>query len=234
MPGRFDLTKDLDRGGRFDFTKDDGGIYSKIQVELTWKTDADLDADLDACAFLLGEDGIILRDEDFIYFKSNSRWMPKLPLDNPNCDVTDGNFEPFDIKKHRNKKRWRKATIPVSADGSVLGSPDDRGDDHKGDASSETMYVLIDKISDDIQEIVFGIAIATPGLTFSKVQDPAILITDVETGNVLCRYNLKNDFGTKTAVEVGKILRDEEGVWQFEAIAEGHDGGIETLADIYV
>ena len=110
---RFDFTIDLDRGGRFDFTKDDGEVYSKIQVELTWKSGADLDA----CAFLLGEDGIILRDEDFIYFKSNSRWMPKLPLTDPNCDVTDGDFEPFDMKKHKNRPRWRKMTIPVSADG---------------------------------------------------------------------------------------------------------------------
>ena len=228
---RFDFTKDLDRGGRFDFTKDDGEIYSKIQVELTWKCGPD--KDLDACAFLLGEDGIILRDEDFIYFKSNSRWMPKLPLTDPNCDVTDGDFEPFDMKKHKNRPRWRKMTIPVSADGSVLGSPDDLGDDDEGEEASETMHVLIDKISNEIQEIVFCIAIASPGVTFNQVQDPAVLITDVETGNMLCRYNLKNDFGSKTAVEVGKILRDEDGVWQFEAIAEGHDGGIATLADIY-
>ena len=159
--------------------------------------------------------------------------MPKLPLTDPNCDVTDGDFEPFDMKKHKNRPRWRKMTIPVSADGSVLGSPDDLGDDDEGEEASETMHVLIDKISNEIQEIVFCIAIASPGVTFNQVQDPAVLITDVETGNVLCRYNLKNDFGSKTAVEVGKILRDEDGVWQFEAIAEGHDGGIATLADIY-
>ena len=55
--GKFDFTKDLQKGERFSFTKDSG--LNKVQVDLTWLPGADLDA----CAFLLGEDGIIEESE---------------------------------------------------------------------------------------------------------------------------------------------------------------------------
>ena len=221
--GRFDFTKDLQKGERFSFTKDSG--LNRIQVDLTWLPGADLDA----CAFLLGEDGIIEDDANFVYFKSNTRW-----LSTNEEDPTEGDFEPYDGAKHKNKKLWRRQTVPVSKDGSVIGAPDDLGDgDEDDDEAGETMYVVLDRVHEDVKEIVFCVAIATEGVTFKDVRNPAILITDSETGDVLCRYNLKEKFSTETAVEAGKLVIDEEGDWSFEAIGEGHDGGIATLADIY-
>ena len=38
--GRFDFTKDLQKGERFSFTKDSG--LNKVQVDLTWLPGADL------------------------------------------------------------------------------------------------------------------------------------------------------------------------------------------------
>ena len=58
---------DLNKGDRFALDKNSG--LSKIQVDLNWKSGADLDA----TAFLLGEDGVILEDADFVYYKSNFR-----------------------------------------------------------------------------------------------------------------------------------------------------------------
>ena len=97
--GRFDFTKDLQKGERFSFTKDSG--LNRIQVDLTWLPGADLDA----CAFLLGEDGIIEDDANFVYFKSNTRW-----LSTNEEDPTEGDFEPYDGAKHKNKKLWRRQT----------------------------------------------------------------------------------------------------------------------------
>ena len=54
--------------------------------------------------FLLGEDGVILEDGDFVFYNSDNR------------------AEPFDRReKFGNKKNWREETVPVSKDGSVVG-----------------------------------------------------------------------------------------------------------------
>lgn len=54
---RFNLKK----GDRFSLSKESG--LNKIQVDLTWKSGADLDAS----AFLLGADGVIMDDADFVF-----------------------------------------------------------------------------------------------------------------------------------------------------------------------
>lgn len=119
--GRFNLKK----GDRFSLSKESG--LNKIQVDLTWKSGADLDAS----AFLLGADGVIMDDADFVFYKSEKR------------------SEPWNRDKFGTKVNWREETIPVSADGSVLGSADDLGDgeeDTESDDASETMHVILDKV----------------------------------------------------------------------------------------
>ena len=37
----------------------------------------------------------------------------------------------------------------------------------------------------------------------------------------------------RTAVEAAKLVCNDEGEWEFEAVGEGHDGGMQTLIDIY-
>ena len=64
--GRFDLNKGASVR-LFDTGK--GGELSALQVDLTWMSGSDLDA----TAFLLGEDGVILEDSDFVYYNSNCR-----------------------------------------------------------------------------------------------------------------------------------------------------------------
>lgn len=238
---RFNFTKEMGKGERFDFGKDSG--LNRIKVELSWtktKTPSGDWIDLDACSFSVGEDGILLNDGDFVYFKSESRWLPSdakwlNPDTRENVDVTVGDFEPYDKSKYKNKKLWRRATIPVTTDGAVIGSPDDLGDsdDDIVDMAEETIHVILDKVHEDIQEIIFCVAVASEGVTFKDVKNPAISITDLVSGNELCRYNLKETFSTETAVEAGKLVIDDDGDWSFEAIGDGHDGGIATLADIY-
>lgn len=246
---RFEFTKDLDVNDRFDFTKDDGESYSKVQVDLSWISELDLDA----LAFLVGDDGIINDDADFVYYKSNSRWLPadenwKDPELREDVDVTEGDFQPFDKTKFKTAKVWREHTIPVSKDGSVIGSWDDPGnDDDDEEESGETMHINLDKISEDVAEVVICASIhpnkklaerecnpiPEAEQTFDKVKEAKIELTDEETGNILCTFNLKADFAGKTAVEVGKLAINDEGEWAFQPISEGHDGGIQTLAEIY-
>ncbi len=203
--GRFDLNK----GDRFSLDKD--GL-SKIQIDLIWKAGVDLDAS----AFLLGEDGVITEDADFVYYKSNFR------------------SEPYDLNKFGSKNNWRNNTPPMSSDGSVLGSLDDNGDDDNGDDDrSETMHVDLDKIRPEIREIVFCATVYEPDKSFKDVREAKIVITNEETGEELCNYNLKEKFTTETAVVVGELILNRGGEWEFEAIGNGYDGGLQTLVDMY-
>ena len=209
--GRFNLKK----GDRFSLSKESG--LNKIQVDLTWKSGADLDAS----AFLLGADGVIMDDADFVFYNSEKRSEP-------------GNRDKFGTKVN-----WREETIPVSADGSVLGSADDLGDgeeDTESDDASETMHVILDKVNPKIREIIFCVTIyhgAGDDTTFGQVREPAIVITNEETGEELCRYDLKEKFSSETAVEAGKLVCNEDGEWEFEAMGQGYDGGMQTLIDMY-
>lgn len=204
---RFDLKK----GERFALGK--GVELSKIQVDLNWKSGADLDAS----AFLLGEDGVILEDADFVYYKSNFR------------------SEPYDRSTHGSKNSWRKMTVPMSADGSVLGSADDLGDDEESEDAGETMHVDLDKVRPAITEIVFCVTIYDESgkTSFKDVREASITIVNEETGEELCSYNLKERFSTETAVVAGSLVLNEDGEWEFEATGKGYDGGLETLVDMY-
>ena len=203
---------DLNKGERFTLNKNTG--LSKIQVDLCWKSGADLDAS----AFLLGEDGVILEDADFVFYKSNFR------------------SEEYDRAKFGSKNNWRNETVPVSFDGSVVGSSDDLGDgDDDGEEASETMHVDLDKVRAAVSEIVFCVTIYDEGgsCSFKDVRDPQIIITNEENGEEICRYNLKERFSTETAVVAGALVLNEDGEWEFEAVGKGYDGGLQTLVDMY-
>ena len=203
---------DLKKGEKFSLGNSDE--LSTIQVDLNWKSGADLDAS----AFLLNDDGVITEDADFVYYKSNFR------------------SEPYDRTKFGSKKNWRDNTVPISSDGSVVGSADDTGDEEGGsEEAGETMHVDLSKVRPEITEIVFCVTIYDEGdkITFKDVREPQIVITNEESGEELCAYNLKEHFSSETAVVAGALVLNEDGEWEFEAIGKGYDGGLQTLVDMY-
>ena len=119
----------IEKGERFTLDKSEG--LEKVQIDLNWKYNPGVHTDLDASAFLVGTDGMILDDADFVFYNSNHRANPET-----------GEVEPFNKAVHGNKAHWRAATVPVSADGSVLGSADDLGDDEEGDESGDRKSVV--------------------------------------------------------------------------------------------
>lgn len=210
----------LEKGDRFKLDKSSG--LEKVRVDLNWKSGADLDES----DFLIGSNGVINDDADFVFYNSANRANPET-----------GEVEPFNKSVHGNKKHWQAVTVPVSADGSVLGSADDLGEeDDEGEDAGETMHVDLSKVGPKIEEIVFCVTIYhgdKEGVTFGSVREPSITISNEETGEELCRYNLKEKFSTETAVEAAKLVCNEDGEWEFVALGEGHDGGMQTLVDIY-
>ncbi len=198
--GRFNLSK----GERFKIAKSDG--LSKIKVVLDW----DSDADLDASTFLCGDEGVILDDAGFVFYNSENR------------------EKPFDRTVYGNKRRWMAETRPMSSDGAVLGSLDDRDGD-----SGEQIDVDLDKVDPNVCEIVFVVSIHDEGKTFGDVKGAFISVINAENDEELCRYELAEAFTKETALSVAKLVVNENGDWEFEAVGVGHVGGLETLIDIY-
>ena len=211
----------LNKGDRFALDKAAG--LNQIQVDLTWKSGADLDAS----AFLVGEEGYILEDADFVFYNSKHR-----------CDPETHEDKPYSLKIYGPRSKWQDATIPYSSDGSVLGSADDLGDgdEEEGEDASETMHVILDKVKPEVREIIFCITIYhgdEEGTTFGSVREPAVTITNEETGEELCSYKLNEKFTSETAVEAAKLVLNDEGEWEFEAVGQGYEGGMQTLIDLY-
>ena len=201
--GRFNISK----GERFKIAKSEG--LSKIKVRLNWNSDADLDAS----TFMCGDEGVILDDAGFVFYNSENR------------------EKPFDRSVFGNKRRWMAEVRPMSADGAVLGSIDDR-DGGKG----ELIDVDLDKVDPQITEIVFVATIHEgdkEGVTFGDVKEAYISVINAENDEELCRYELNEAFTSETAVSVAKLVINEDGDWNFEPIGIGHAGGLETLIDIY-
>ena len=198
--GRFNLSK----GERFKIAKSDG--LSKIKVVLDW----DSDADLDASTFLCGDEGVILDDAGFVFYNSENR------------------EKSFDRAVYGNKRRWMEETRPMSSDGAVLGSLDDRDGD-----SGEQIDVDLDKVDPNVCEIVFVVSIHDEGKTFGDVKGAFISVINAENDEELCRYELAEAFTKETALSVAKLVVNEDGDWEFEAVGVGHVGGLETLIDIY-
>lgn len=198
--GRFNLSK----GERFKIAKSEG--LSKIKVVLDWNSDADLDAS----TFLCGDEGVILDDAGFVFYNSENR------------------EQPFDRTVFGNKRKWMAETRPMSSDGAVLGSLDDRNG-----GSGEQIDVDLDKVDPKVCEIVFVVSIHDEGKTFGDVKDAFISVINAENEEELCRYELNEAFTEETALSVAKLVVNEDGDWEFEAVGVGHVGGLETLIDIY-
>ena len=198
--GRFNISK----GDRFKIAKSAG--LSKIKAQLIWNAGFDLDAE----AFLCGNEGVILDDAGFVFYNSENR------------------EHPFDRAVYGSKHNWQVQTRPMSADGAVLGSIDDRDG---GDG--EVITVDLDKVDPQVSEIVFTTSIHDEGKTFGSVSNATIVIINDETGDELCSYELDEAFTEETAVSVAKLILNDDGEWEFEAVGMGHVGGLETLIDIY-
>ena len=198
--GRFNLSK----GERFKIAKSEG--LSKIKVVLDWNSDADLDAS----TFLCGDEGVILDDAGFVFYNSENR------------------EQPFDRAVFGNKRKWMAETRPMSSDGVVLGSLDDRNG-----GSGEQIDVDLDKVDPNVCEIVFVVSIHDEGMTFGDVKDAFISVVNAVNDEELCRYELNEAFTEETALSVAKLVVNEDGDWEFEAVGVGHVGGLETLIDIY-
>ena len=187
---------------------------SRLEVEMGWKVNPNAEPpyDLDASTFLLGNSGQIENEADFVFYGST------------NIIVINGE------------------TRPCSLDKSVIGSIDDPGDDHddKGEGNEE-IEVDLTKTSDSVKEILFTVSIYCDPTNindprrrynFGQVRDAFIQIKNAVTGDVICRYDLDEDFSTDKGVEFGRLYR-RGSEWKFQAVGEAHADGLEPICRKY-
>lgn len=186
---------------------------SRLVVEMGWKVNPNAEPpyDLDASTFLLGNSGQIEHEADFVFYGSANR---------------------IEINGE---------TRPCSLDKSVIGSVDDPGDNYETVEGDEYIEVDLTKTSDSVKEILFTVSIywdlTNPNdprrkYNFGQVRDAYIQIKNAVTGDVICRYDLDEDFSTDKGVEFGRLYR-RGSEWKFQAVGEAHPDGLEPICRKY-
>lgn len=108
-----------------------------------------------------------------------------------------------------------------SASGVTL-SGDNRTGDGEGD--DETVIVNLNEVPANVQAIDFVINIfeaQTRRQTFGMVHNSYIHLMDMDQNDKeLCRFPLKEDYGSSTAVIVARLVRNGT-TWNFQTIGEG-------------
>ena len=204
---------------------------TRLKVEMGWKVNpkADPAYDLDASTFLLGSNGQIENEYDFVFYGSGNQVQALNEKGKPLYD-NDG----------------KPVMRPVSVDKSVLGSVDDPGDDNDDTGEGyEEIEVDLTKTSSKVNEILFTVSIYwypsdanDPKLAprikynFGQVRDAYIQIKNSITGETICRYDLDEDFSTDKGVEFGRLYRRGT-EWKFQAVGEAHKDGLEPICRKY-
>lgn len=208
-----------------------GTGLTQLKVEMGWKVNPNADPayDLDASTFLLGSDGQIENEYDFVFYGSGNQVQALDDNGKPLCDE-DG----------------KPVMRPISVDKSVLGSIDDPGDDDDDTGEgNEEIEVDLTKTSSHIKEILFTASIYwslsdandphnSPRMkyNFGQVRDAYIQIKNAINGEVICHYDLDEDFSTDKGVEFGRLYRRGT-EWKFQAIGEAHKDGLEPICRKY-
>ena len=222
-----DFDKSISIGDQLIFDKQD---LKTLRIDLSW-----VGTDLDICAFLLGEDGQIHEKEDLVYCLSKLRWKTKETFDSENFNPLDGRISTWDKDRanYKNETKWMEDTLPISSDGSVIGSWDDMSDSEE---CGETMHVLLEEVDTrKYASIIFAAAVSKErikkGETFVDAHNPVVNIFDADTNELLAEYKLAQQFPNEDAVCFGKVAYDSESMlWNFEPTSKGYKGGIQFLA----
>lgn len=93
----------------------------------------------------------------------------------------------------------------------------------RGDGDDEIISVKLEDMPGDIKELVFGINIydcCFRGQHFGMIKNCYVRIIDDNSRREICRYNLTDDYNDYTALEVGKLIK-EDGEWHFKAVGKG-------------
>lgn len=121
-----------------------------------------------------------------------------------------------------------------SIDGAIVHS----GDSRKGEASGDDETIIIDltKLDKKIDEISFIVTIHDAidrRQNFGQVPKSHIALYNDETGDLIARYDLGEDFSSETAVQFGSVYKREDGAYAFKAVGAGYTLGLDAFVTGY-
>jgi tellurium resistance protein TerD len=122
-----------------------------------------------------------------------------------------------------------------SPDGSVEGAEDDLTGGASDGGDDEEIKVNLEKVSHDIEEIVFVVTIhdfEARKQNFGQVRNSYIRIVNTDSNEEIMKYELDEDYSIETAVEFARLYR-RGGEWKFEAMGKGYDKGLEYFVNKY-
>lgn len=107
------------------------------------------------------------------------------------------------------------------------------GNDGGGDA--EQVLVSLNDVPETVTKIAIVVTIdewKKRQQNFGMVSDAYISVTDADTGEEVCRYDLSEDFSGETALIMAEVYR-HNGEFKFGAVGQGYVGGLRPLAEGY-
>jgi len=124
---------------------------------------------------------------------------------------------------------------PDSPDSALHHTGDDPTGGNSAEGDDETIMVDLQKVSNDIQELLFVVTIHSAverRQNFGQVRNSYIRIVDNRDGSEICKYELGEDFSIETAVEFGRLYRRDNG-WKFEASGIGYQKDLSFFVEKY-
>lgn len=107
-----------------------------------------------------------------------------------------------------------------------------------GEGDDERIQIDLSMIRPNIQKIVFCVTIheaQSKRQTFGMVQNSYIRLLDIKNNEKeLCRFNLKEDSSTVTAMIFAELFREGSKDWKFKAIGEGKIADLNGILSLYM
>ncbi len=106
----------------------------------------------------------------------------------------------------------------------------------EGDGDDENIFINLEKLNSDVNEIVLCVAIYSADSrrqSFEGVKNAYVRLVDTSARErEVCRYNLSSDGGNNTAVVCAK-MKKINGAWNFEAVGDYSRDSIKSLKAKY-
>lgn len=103
----------------------------------------------------------------------------------------------------------------------------------EGDGDDENIHVVLDKLPVKITRIIFGVVIYEAkhrGQKFDKVKNAYVRLCDeADHDKEICRYQITENGGDNTAIEVASLNKDSNNHWSFQAIGTYSKDSISSL-----
>ncbi|GAB5095946.1 TerD family protein [Caballeronia sp. HLA56] len=211
----------LSKGGRINLSKE-APHASKFRIGLGWDANAtdtgdnfDLDVSVFLCKYDEQSNPKLLSQKHLIFYNTEIRTL----------DRETTFFQPGD--------EWPRKGMSSSECLGVVHS----GDNQTGSGGGDDEVIFIDskKLEAAVDEISVVVTIdraAERKQNFGQVRNSYIEISEEDTGKVLARYPLEEDFSLETAVQVGSFYR-RDGQFMFKAVGMGYNRGLADFVAAY-